>query len=340
MNKLGFIVLFLTCLTFTFCQDLITFQDSFTSLNNTVQEATNILSSYDWLAPLNSASWTYTEKGTIWNGYLTLSNFVLSNPPYIQLQNTASMNTNSVTINGRPDSLKIVINFSYTARTGTVTFPTGNGVIVLTPFSLTINKREAKSSDNIQTVSADINLLLNSTVVFTTGNVDGVLQGYLSKVLVGNVDNYLKSTSSGLSNSFNNFYYIQSRARPTSYGLETQQPDTNYTFSLNYLIDPTYETKGITYYFDGLISRKPASKNGFLQKENEVTVGPSFDPNDGQFQLYFSYNVIKNILGDISNSSSFLFNIDNQNLNVQSYHLSVDFLAKVIPSKSLLIFRY
>jgi hypothetical protein len=339
MNKIGFIVLFLTCLSFTFSQDLITFQDNSTSLNNIVQEATTILSSYDWLAPLKSASWTYTEKGTIWNGYLTLDSFTLSNF-YIDLKNTASMNTNSITINGKPDSLKLVINFSFTSRTGTVTFPTGNGIIALTPYSLTVNKREAKSSDNIHTVSANISLLFNSTVVFTSGNVDSTLQGYLNKVLVGNLDNYIQSISTGLSNSFNNFYDTQSRARPTSYGLETQQPDTNYTLSLNYFMDPTYEAKGITYYFDGLISRKPAAQKGFLQKQNEVAADPIFDPTDGQFQIFLSYNVVRNILGDISNSSTFLFNIDNQNLNVQSYHLSIDFLTKVIPSKLLLILRY
>ena len=335
MNKQVFIVLFLICLTFTFCQDLITFQEGTTSINNAVQEATSLLSKFNWISSLNSSTWQYTDRGTIYNGYLTINNFVLSNLN-VQLQNTASINSNSISINGRSDSLKIVIDFTYTSRTGSITFPQGNGVIILFPYSLTINKREAKSSDNIHTVSANINVLFNSTVAFTTGQVDTVLQGYLNKVLEGNLDNLLKSISSGLTSSFNDFYDIQSRARPTSYGLETQQPDTNYTFSLNYLMDPTYETKGITYYFDGIISKRTGGNKGFLQKSNDILNGPNFDPSDGKFQLYLSYNVLKNILGDISNSSSFLFDITNNNLNVQSYHLSVDYLSRIIPSKLLL----
>lgn len=337
MNKLGFIVLLLTCMSSTFCQDLITFQVNSTLLNNSVYEATTVLNNYDWLSSLKSASWTYTEKGTVWNGYLTLNNFTLSNF-YLQINNTASMSNNSITLNCNRDSLKLVISFSYTSRTGIATFPTGSGIMILTPNSFTINKREVKSSDNNRTVISSISLALNSDVAFI-GTVDPLLNGYLKKTLEGNLDRYLQTISSDLSRAFNDFYDKQSRSRPTSFEFETQQPDTNYTFSLNYLMDPTYETKGITYYFDGLVSKKQTSQKGFLQKQKEELSGPNFDPSGGQFQLFLSYNIVSNILQEISNSSTFYFNIDDQNLNVQDFSLSLYYLSKVIPSKFLLIIR-
>jgi hypothetical protein len=318
----------------------VTFRDSTSAVNLAVTEATNILSSYNWVGFFPStAQWTFTDTGFTWNGNIVMSNFVISNTAFDLVNNsTKTLNSSGITLDGNSQSLKVVVTFSYTARTGLNTYPNGIGTIVLFPNMLKFNKIENKATDGVHTVSGSLGVNFNSTVALVTGSpIDARLQGYLASALVGNFDNYIKAINNDLTAAVNALYDAQSKGKTTSAPLETQSPDTNYTMSLNYLTDPSYTDKGVTYFFDGNVTKNAnlTKPNGFLKEKNSIVKAtPDFDPEDGSFQVFISYHVLFNILTDFSNSQSLTFAVNTANVPTNTFKLNIDFLAKIIPAVS------
>ena len=129
----------------------------------------------------------------------------------------------------------------------------------------------------------------------------------------------------------NNFYTNQTSLDKVSFDLEALFPDKNYSVSTKYLSNPLYEEKGVTYFYDGNLTRKKTMKSGFLkEKHSKVSAyTPKFDPKNGTFQIFLSNNFFYSILSDLSYNMSFIIN--HNDLNVLSFELNIPFLESILP---------
>lgn len=332
MHKSLFIIL--ACISLISCQNYFIFEDNTTYLNSTINELTSVLSNYNWVSSISSQTWQFVDKG-VWNGYINVKDFSVSNAQFnISPNSNSTFADGGVSLQANANSIQVVITFNYDARTGFNTYPTGTGTIILKTSGLTFVKKEFKTTEAGQTVSGSLTPNLAPTAALVTGGpIDSTLTGYFNNALQGNLANFIKSIGSDLTSAINNVYTAQSKSRQTAYNYETANPDINYTVSLNYLQDPTYEAKGVTYFFDGVVARKPNSTiTGFL-KEKKVNDSPVFDPTKGPFQIFLSYQVLKSTLLDISSSNNFVFSVNQGNLPTSTFQLTVLYLTQIVPGK-------
>lgn len=114
----------------------VSFINASTSAEIGTSEATTILKSVNWMSyfmPAVPVTWEYRIKGNIYDTFITLSNFTFSNSNFNITNNSLSNMTESgLKVSGDANSMKVVITFSYNARTGLATFPTGTGVLIVT----------------------------------------------------------------------------------------------------------------------------------------------------------------------------------------------------------------
>lgn len=180
-----------------------------------------------------------------------------------------------------------------------------------------------------------MNINFNYEIALNSGTpIDATLQVYLAKASDGNLPIYFKSLNSDIQTAVNAFYQIQKNGT-TSFDFETSYPDVNYTISTKLADDPVYEDIGVTYFFDGNLTKRPSAKNGFLQK-NVHSPYYHFDPKNGKLQFLLPWKLVSSIVTDLSNSSKFTFAVDN-GYTFSDFEISLPFLQEIIPG---IIFIY
>ena len=153
---------------------------------------------------------------------------------------------------------------------------------------------------------------------------------YFKKINEDKNNTLKKSIEEDLQKDVDLYYDFESRSRVKSITVESANPSGNfYDFNFDFISNPTYNTKGITYFFNGTISKQATSKFLAKKESNDYT----FDPTKGSFQIFLRYSILKPIIDDISKSERFFFNLRQSTLSKSFifYKLDIEHLGQIIP---------
>ena len=125
MEKRIILLIYVTIIGMTTCQDLITFRENSSLIDLTIAECTQILSNFKWGSFFQpSDTWLFNDTG----GFISLSNFSFSNITLKIKNNTNySISSNGILLTPNSSSMNLVLNFNFTGNTSNASNLTGGG---------------------------------------------------------------------------------------------------------------------------------------------------------------------------------------------------------------------
>lgn len=247
------------------------------------------------------------------------------------------MTSNSAVLNGS-SIFSFNVTFNFNGKSTLTTSFNGNGTITYNVNAFTYSRADLLPANATGNISIDFS---TTTVAFTGFPTTDQYANDLQAWQWGNVTANFAQINTDLQTAFN--AYLATKNYTNNFTIETQMPDINFTYAMNWTANASYTPNGVIYSYLGNtsvpVTPTPVivkQSRGFLKlaEEEEMTVAdvPVFNPLSGGRQISLTtQSLVFDLVNNISESGLLTFPVNNTNKGSSLFLVNADYLTRIYP---------